>query len=89
MAKYDAAFAELQAKLAAVLAVVEDNPDLASCLRDQLGVAEIPDVKGESPAYDEARANALSAELRNFDAALGVSQPEPEPEFEVLVEDDC
>jgi hypothetical protein len=74
MAKYDEAFAELQGKLAAVLAVVEVNPDLASCLRDQLGLTGIPDVKSESPAFDEARANALKAELRNFDAALGVSQ---------------
>jgi hypothetical protein len=88
MAKYDAAFAELQAKLAATLAVLEAHPELAGELRDRLGVAEIPDVKGESPAYDEARANALSAELRNFDAALGVSQPEPEPEFEGTADDD-
>jgi hypothetical protein len=72
MAQYDAAFAELQAKLAAVLAVLDENPDLGSQVRERLGMADIPDVKGESPAYDEARANALKAELRNFDAALGL-----------------
>jgi hypothetical protein len=73
MAKYDEAFAELQAKLAATIAVLDAHPELAGELRDRLGLAGIPDVKGESPAFDEARANALKAELRNFDAALGVS----------------
>ncbi len=85
MAQYDKAFAELQAKLAAVLAVVEENPDLAAQVRERLGLADVPDTKGESPAYDEARANALKAELRNFDSAIGVQVVE-ETEGELVDE---
>lgn len=77
MARYDTAFAELQAKLAAVMAVLEQHPGVAEQVRETLEGTEFPDMRGgEPPALDEARANALAAALREFDTAIGVKPSE-------------
>lgn len=89
MAKFDPVFAELQAKLAATLAVLENHPEIADEVRDAVQAVNtpIPDTRGVASAMqDEARANALSTALSDFDAALGVTPPVAEGGDETEVE---
>lgn len=76
MAKYDAVFAELQAKLDATLAVIAQHPEIQSEVRDAW-TAQPDEVKVDDPT-DEARANALAAVLRQADEVVGITQSEGE-----------
>jgi hypothetical protein len=60
MAKFDEVFAELQAKMAAAMAVIAQNPELAQQVREAIDGAQTAAEIQEAQAQDDARANALS-----------------------------
>jgi hypothetical protein len=70
MAYFDEVFANLQAKQAALLAVIAAHPEIA----DEVRVAwtATPDGVPVDDPTDEARANALAAVLREAEAVVGV-----------------
>ena len=77
MARYDQVFADLQAKQAALMAVIAAHPEIADEVRDAW--TSTPDeVKVDDPT-DEARANALAQVLRQAAEAVGAPVNE-EPE---------
>ena len=75
MAKYDEVFAELQAKHAALLAVIAAHPEIQAEVAAAWS-ATPGKVTVDDPT-DEARANALAAVLRDADAAVGVTPAAP------------
>jgi hypothetical protein len=81
MAQFDAVFAELQAKMAAAMAVIAQNPELAQKVREAIDGAETAAEIEEAQAQDNARANALSqliVGVRGVLAdAVGVTVEEP------------
>lgn len=80
MAKYDEVFAELQAKHAALLAVIAQHPEIQAEVRDAWA-AQPDDVRVDDPT-DEARANALAQVLRQAAQAVGAPAAEEEGESE-------
>lgn len=68
MAKFDEVFADLQAKMAAAMEVISQNPELAAQVRIAIEGAKTAAEIAEEQAQDEARANALN------NLVLGVRQ---------------
>jgi hypothetical protein len=60
MAQFDQVFAELQGKMAAAMAVIAQDPEMAQAVREAIDGAEAAAVEVEAQAQDDARANALS-----------------------------
>lgn len=60
MAQFDQVFAELRGKMAAAMAVIAQNPEMAQAVREAIDGAEAAAVEVEAQAQDDARANALS-----------------------------
>ena len=60
MAQFDQVFAELQAKMAAAMAVIAEPPEVAQQVREAIDGAQAAAVEVEAQAQDDARANALS-----------------------------
>lgn len=60
MAKFDDVFAELQAKMAAAMAVISQYPDVAAEVRTAIEGALTEAQVQEQQAADDARANALN-----------------------------
>jgi hypothetical protein len=89
MAQFDAVFAELQAKMAAAMAVISQDPVMAQQVRDAIDGAEAAAVVEEAQAQDDARANALNqliVGVRGVLAdAVGVTVEEPVVEEPVEV----
>ena len=84
MAQFDEVFAELQAKMAAAMAVIAQNPELAQQVREAIDGAQAAAVVEEAQAQDDARANALSqliVGVRDVLAdSVGVTVEEPPSE---------
>jgi hypothetical protein len=74
MARYDEVFADLQAKQAALLAVIAAHPEIADEVR--AAWTATPDGVPVDDPTDEARANALAAVLREAEAVVGVQPVE-------------
>lgn len=80
MAKFDEVFAELQAKVGAVIQVIAANPELAQQVRDAIDAAEAAAVVEEQQAADDARANALSQLIVGVRSTLAeAAAPEETP----------
>jgi hypothetical protein len=75
MARYDEVFADLQAKHAALLAVIAAHPEIAEEVKAAWS-ATPEDVQVDDPT-DEARANALAAVLREAENTIGVENSVP------------
>ena len=60
MAKFDEVFADLQAKMAAAMEVIAQDPVMAAQVRAAIDGAQTAAEIAEQEAQDEARANALS-----------------------------
>lgn len=61
MAQFDQVFAELQAKMAAAMAVIVQDPVMAQQVREAIDGAQTAAEIVEQQAQDDARANALGA----------------------------
>lgn len=91
MAKFDQVFADLQAKMAAAMAVIAQDPAMAAQVRAAIDGAQAAAEIEEAAAQDDARANALSsmivgvrgilAEAVGAEVVEEVEEPEPEPEL--------
>jgi hypothetical protein len=81
MAQFDAVFAELQAKMAAAMAVIAEHPEVAQQVREAIDGAQAAAVEAEAQAQDDARANALSQMIVGVRGMLadaaGVTVEEP------------
>lgn len=82
MAKFDEVFAELQAKVGAVIAVIAADPALAAQVKAAIDSAEAAAVVEEQRAADDARANAISQLISGAGQMLAAVAPTPEPEPE-------
>ena len=83
MAQFDAVFAELQAKMAAAMAVIAQDPEMAQAVREAIDGAQAAAVVEEAQAQDDARANALSQMIVGVRGVLaeaaGAAEPAEEP----------
>ena len=61
MSQFDQVFAELQAKMAAAMAVISQDPVMAQQVREAIDGAQTAAEIAEGQAQDDARANALSS----------------------------
>jgi hypothetical protein len=93
MAQFDQVFSELQAKMAAAMAVIAQNPELAQQVREAIDGAQAAAVVEEAQAQDDARANALNQLIVGVRGVLaesvGITVVEPvevvdEPVVEVV-----
>lgn len=93
MAQFDQVFSELQAKMAAAMAVIAQNPALAQQVREAIDGAQAAAVVEEAQAQDDARANALNQLIVGVRGVLaesvGITVEEPvevvdEPVVEVV-----
>jgi hypothetical protein len=75
MARYDEVFADLQAKHAALLAVIAAHPEIAEEVKEAWSTTP-EEVQVDDPT-DEARANALAAVLREAENTIGVENSVP------------
>ena len=83
MARFDEVFADLTAKMDAVIAVIAADPALAAQVQEAIDNAHNTNEIREQEAADEARANALASMMttvRSTLAAVVESAPEPAPE---------
>lgn len=83
MAKFDEVFAELQAKVGAVIAVIAADPALAAQVKAAIDSAEAAAVAEEQRAADDARANALAQMIVSVRQTLAEV---PAPETPVVPE---
>ena len=87
MAQFDQVFAELQAKMAAAMAVISQDPALAQKVREAIDGATAEALAVEQAAQDDARANALGQLIVGVRGVLadaaGVEAVEPAPEAPV------
>ena len=83
MAQFDQVFAELQAKMAAAMAVIAQDPEMAQAVREAIDGAQAAAVVEEAQAQDDARANALSQMIVGVRGVLaeaaGAAEPAEEP----------
>lgn len=70
MAKFDQVFADLQAKMAAAMAVIAQDPVMAQAVREAIDNAQTTAEIEEAAAQDDARANALNAMVLNVRGIL-------------------
>lgn len=83
MARFDEVYAELQAKMAAAIAVIAAYPEVAAEVRDAIDGAQTAAEVVEAQAQDDARANALNTVITDVRAVLAVVAPR---ESDVVVE---
>ena len=76
MSKFDEVFADLQAKMAAAMAVIAQNPELAAEVRVAIEEAQNSAAVAEDQAQDEARANALNNLVLGVRATLAEAAPD-------------
>lgn len=77
MARFDDVFAELQAKMAAAMAVIAQDPAMAAQVRDAIEGAQAEAVVAEAQAADDARANALNQMILGVRATLAEADVPP------------
>lgn len=70
MARFDEVLAELQAKMAAAMAVIAQDPVLAQQVRDAIETAQTEAEIAEQQAADDARANALNQLIQGVRSTL-------------------
>lgn len=80
MAKFDEVFADLQAKMTAVMNIIAQDPALAAQVKAAIDDAHNTDEIIEQQAQDEARANALATSMQQVRDILNVVVPEPPAE---------
>lgn len=86
MSSFDPVFAELQAKLSAVVAMlVTEFPDAAIRAREVIDGAQAQAEVEATVQADEARANALQSLIVQARQALATVAPEPQPAPEEIV----
>ena len=76
MAKFDEVFADLQAKMAAAMEVIAQNPELAAQVRQAIEGAQTAAQIAEEQAQDEARANALNNLVLGVRETLAQAAPD-------------
>lgn len=80
MAKFDEVFADLNAKMSAVMNVIAQDPALAAQVKAAIDDAHNTDEIIEQQAQDEARANALATSMQTVRDILAAVVPvEPPP----------
>ncbi len=79
MARFDEVFAELQAKMAAAMAVITQYPEVAAEVRDAILAAQNEAEIVEQQAQDDARANALQNAILDVRQALAAADPRETP----------
>lgn len=80
MAQFDQVFAELQAKMAAAIQVISQDPVMAQQVREAIDNAQTEAEIAEQQAQDDARANALRSVIVDVRGALAQAvEPTPEP----------
>lgn len=81
MAQFDQVFAELQAKMAAAIQVISQDPVMAQQVREAIDNAQTEAEIAEQKAQDDARANALRSVIVDVRGALaqavGAAPAEP------------
>lgn len=84
MAQFDQVFAELQAKMAAAIQVISQDPVMAQQVREAIDNAQTEAEIAEQQAQDDARANALRSVIVDVRGALAqaVGEPVEEPPVE-------
>ena len=87
MAKFDQVFADLQAKMAAAMAVIAQDPVMAQAVREAIDNAQTTAEIEEAAAQDDARANALNAMVLNVRGILAEAVGEQPPVEEPPVEE--
>ena len=79
MAKFDEIFADLQAKMAAAMEVIAQDPVMAAQVRVAIEGAQTAAVIAEEQAQDEARANALNNLVLGVRQTLAEAAPDALP----------
>lgn len=80
MAKFDEVFADLNAKMTAVMNIIAQDPALAAQVKAAIDDAHNTDEIIEQQAQDEARANALATSMQTVRDILAAVVPvEPPP----------
>lgn len=89
MARFDAVFADLQAKMSAAMAVIAQDPVMAAQVREAIDNAQTAAEIEEAAAQDDARANALNTMVVGvrevLAQAVGETVPVEEPPVEELL----
>lgn len=77
MAQFDEVFADLQAKISAVLAVIAQYPEVAAEVRAAIDTAQAAAAAAEERMADDARANSLQLMINQArDALAQAATPE-------------
>lgn len=79
MAQFDQVFAELQAKMAAAIQVIAQDPVMAQQVREAIDNAQTEAEIAEQKAQDDARANALRSVIVDVRGALAQAVGETPP----------
>ena len=86
MARFDDVFADLEAKMAAAIAVISQDPEMALAVKNAILGAQAQAVIEAENRADDARANVLATMVSDVAVALEQAAPtppvEPEPEPE-------
>lgn len=86
MAKFDQVFADLQAKMAAAMEVIAQDPVMAAQVRAAIDGAQTAAEIAEGQAQDDARANALNTMIlgvrETLASAVAPDAPVEEPPVE-------
>lgn len=83
MAKFDEVFADLNAKMSAVMGIVAQDPVLAAQVKDAIDNAHSQDEIIAEVQADEARANALATSMQTVRDILAAVVPAPVEEGSV------
>lgn len=75
MAKFDEVFADLNAKMAATMNIIAQDPALAAQVKAAIDNAHNQDEIIEAEMQDEARANALATSMQNVRDILNAVVP--------------
>lgn len=78
MAKFDEVFADLNAKMSAVMNVIAQDPALAAQVKAAIDNAHNEDEIIEQQMQDEARANALATSMQTVRDILAAVVPQEE-----------
>lgn len=87
MAKFDEVFADLQAKMAAAMEVIAQDPVMAAQVRAAIEGAQTAAEIAEGQAQDDARANALNTMILGVRETLAAAAPDALVEEEPVVEE--
>lgn len=75
MAKFDEVFADLNAKMAATMNIIAQDPALAAQVKAAIDNAHNQDEIIEAEMQDDARANALATSMQNVRDILNAVVP--------------